>query len=177
MAEHRRLRRKSTSLGNELDEAEWAKGHPPSELITWRNYTTSGGAIKHRRDQLLSEAGANAEQIELEYRKAKADERARKRARREWYKRNGLADLKAKYNEISGAENVALFAVRLPFRWPKMCFASSTVELSDYTEKAPGWQWRRLGVLPRARQSECERDSGYKQSACCKHQNGSGLSA
>ncbi len=106
LAKHRRLKREWYSLSAELEEAEGTIGRKPSELITWRNYTICDGELKDARDRFLGE-GANAEQIEIEYRKAKADLRANKRALREWYKRHGLADLKAKFEDTLAASNVA----------------------------------------------------------------------
>jgi hypothetical protein len=109
LAEHRRLKREWASLLSEFDEAETAKGNAPIPLITWRNYCIGGREIERVRDEFLAQPGAHPKQIQLEYRKAKADERAKKRAEREWHKRNDLADLQGKCDDASDTERVAFW--------------------------------------------------------------------
>lgn len=73
--------------------AQEAHGRQPFTLITWRNYTIGGGEIEERRDVLLSQPGADAEQIEREYTDAKARERSALCAERSWFERAGLNEL------------------------------------------------------------------------------------
>lgn len=80
----------------------------PSTLIAWRTYTAIGHSeIEQFRDQLLADPRANRRKIEAEYQKAKADERDAIRMERDWYKRNGLAALKAETDRASKAYDKA----------------------------------------------------------------------
>jgi hypothetical protein len=123
LADHRRLRREWNSLCTQLDRAE-AKVQKterrPFTLIAWRNHTAIGySEIEVFRDELLAAPGADRKKIQQEYRKAKADERAARRAERDWYKRHGLADLK-----------------------------SETRPGHQKLRTMPGWRSRRLGRRP-----------------------------
>jgi hypothetical protein len=108
IAEHRRLSCEWDSLCNELTKAEDAvEERRPSTLIAWRNYTAIGySGIERARDEFLA-AGANRKKIEVEYQKAKARERAAYRIERQWYKRHGLAKLKAEVASADKAEGRA----------------------------------------------------------------------
>jgi hypothetical protein len=110
--EHRRLWRKystlSMVLSDAVDKVRSAENPRPFPLIAWRNYTAIGGSeLERARDEFLRDKVASPKKIEKEYRAAKAKERAKLRAEREWYKRNGLEDLRAEVENLSKAEERA----------------------------------------------------------------------
>jgi hypothetical protein len=108
IADHRRCYREWSSLCAQLDKAESEiKKHRPIALTVWRNYCVGLSELKRVRDEFLAQPRANVKKIEREYQKAKADCRAKQRAEREWYKRNGLAELEADTDRASGAERQA----------------------------------------------------------------------
>lgn len=63
-------------------------------------------AVPSLRDRV-----ASPELIEQEYLAAKKQERANRRALREWYKRNGLEDLRLKAKKAREVEEDALYAL------------------------------------------------------------------
>jgi hypothetical protein len=112
IAEFRRLFREWLRLSTVLDEAEHEKGHPPPRLIAWRNYTAIGGnEIEITRNNFLADRIAKPATIEREYLDAKARERAANAACRQWYKKNGLAELKAESDRAQKAESRADWAL------------------------------------------------------------------
>lgn len=115
ISDHRRLKKEWDSVCAELDEAEGRvekEETRPFAFIAWRNYSAIGGSeIRRARDEFLRDRVASPKQIEREYKDAKARERATHQAQRDWYKRNGLADLKAQVRRASHAERNALMAL------------------------------------------------------------------
>ena len=97
LAEYVRCRDAYFSASARLDEAEGqTTERRPIPLIAWRNYSHIGcSEIDRVREEFLAAPDADAEQIEREYREAKATERAAQQAEEDWYVRNGLAELKA----------------------------------------------------------------------------------
>jgi hypothetical protein len=83
----------------------------PSPLVTWRNYYIGGSELERVRREFLRDRVASPEIIEQEYLAAKKQERANRRGLREWYKRNGLEDLRLKAEKASKVEEDALHAL------------------------------------------------------------------
>jgi hypothetical protein len=112
IVEHRRLDRKSSALSMALSDAEDAiKPRRPIPLVIWRNYMIGGSELERARRELLRDCVASPEKIEQEYRAAKQQERAKRRAMREWYKRNGLEDLRLKVKKAREVERDALYTL------------------------------------------------------------------
>jgi hypothetical protein len=113
IAENRRLYAAWGRANELLDAAQGEiKERRPCTLVAWRHYSHIGySEIEGARDEFLSLPDANPEIVEREYREVKAAERSARRAERQWYKRNGLADLKANHERAMEAENKARWAL------------------------------------------------------------------
>jgi hypothetical protein len=114
ISEHKRRYREWGALCDVLDRAEGAarKVEPmPIPLVHWRNFFIGGSEIELRRDTLLKNRRLNPKKIEAEYKQKKAEERAKFRARRAWYNRHGLANLKAECDRANEEEKNALLAL------------------------------------------------------------------
>ena len=113
IAEHRQLYAIWGRASGQRDKAEGKiKEQCPRTLVAWRKYSHVGHSeIERARDEFLALPGANPETIEREHREVRAAVRARRRAERQWYKRNGLADLKAKADGAIKAERKAMWAL------------------------------------------------------------------
>jgi len=113
IAENRRLYAAWGRANKLLDAAEGEiKERCPCTLVAWRHYSHIGHSeIEDARDEFLALPDANPEIVEREYREVKAAERTARRAERQWYKRNGLADLKANHERTMEAENKARWAL------------------------------------------------------------------
>jgi hypothetical protein len=110
---HQNLVRIADGLYEKLNRAEFKArkkhGSRPSSLIAWRNYGAIGGhEIDDRRDEFLHRPGANREQIEKEYRIAKAREAAAERAGIEWDTRAGITELRDEYEHAARAQHSAV---------------------------------------------------------------------
>jgi hypothetical protein len=104
--------RLGSKLGNAQHQASETHGTRPSPLIAWRNYSAIGGSeIDDRREEFLSQPGADREQIEKEYLDAKERLAAAERAGVEWDHRVGLASLREQVESADSAERKA--AMRL----------------------------------------------------------------
>jgi hypothetical protein len=110
---HPRLMAKMFEAWRRLDEAEGdTEERRPCPLVAWRNYSHIGGSeIERAREEFLELPGVDPKKIEQEYRSAKAREKAKQQNLRDWYKRNGMADLKAEADRAGEAESAALLAV------------------------------------------------------------------
>jgi hypothetical protein len=114
LADHQRLYREWGALADALDKAEGVAtklGPIPIPLVHWRNFFIGGSEIELRRDTLLKNRRLNRKKILAEYKQKKAEERAKFRARRAWYSRNGLAKLKSDCDRASASETRALRAL------------------------------------------------------------------
>jgi hypothetical protein len=104
--------RLGSKLGNAQHQASETHGIRPSPLIAWRDYSAIGGSeIDDRREEFLSQPGADREQVEKEYQHAKERLAAAERAGVEWDHRAGLASLREQVESADSAERKA--AMRL----------------------------------------------------------------
>jgi hypothetical protein len=113
LEEHPRLRDRMFEACRSLNDVEEATEERwPCPLVAWRKYSHIGfSEIERARDEFLALPGIDPEIIEQEYREVKADERAKQQALVDWYKRNGMAELKAEQARAVEAERTALLAL------------------------------------------------------------------
>jgi hypothetical protein len=112
IAEHKALTKKMYRLSDKLEDAVFkaaeTHGERPSRMILWRSRDAfSEEGIDARREEFLSQSGADREQIEKECLDAKARLAAAEIAGAEWDERAGVAPLRERYEVTCRAEDKA----------------------------------------------------------------------
>ncbi|MGI8567879.1 MAG: hypothetical protein ACR2KT_01720 [Methylocella sp.] len=112
IAAHKALIKASTRLNNKLDNAVFkaagTHGRRPFEMILWRDCDAfSEEGVDGRREEFLSQPGADREQIETEYLDALARMADAERACAVWDERAGVAPLREQYEHTRLAEHNA----------------------------------------------------------------------
>jgi hypothetical protein len=112
---HKRAIEESNQAYTDIDEAEAdageQHGNRPSELIIWRNYHICGSEIDRCRRMFLRQKEMqwsdfsllSPEEIEQEYRDAKARYQAAQQAAHEWDERAGIAHLRTRNDDLREA--------------------------------------------------------------------------
>lgn len=147
LATHKAAERKVTRLSMQVcdaeDKASKVHGQRPVVLIAWRYYSAIGGReIAAARDELLGEPGADPAQIELEFKDARKRYKAIVRARDNWDRRAGLADLRKRFKEAKNALDIA--TRQLMKTRPTTAYgASAMIDYVEHDSKIDFERWHR----------------------------------
>jgi hypothetical protein len=157
IAESRRVWAQYMKANRKFDNAkcEVRRTDPkPSSVIdiTWGKYGLQGySELADARALFLALPGADPETIEREYQNKRAEIRAGRRAEREWYKRNGLTELKAESDRLDRADRKALWALtRIKPTTPAGAGALVAYVHEDMKDGNNEWQLAAIGHAAKA---------------------------